>query len=58
LQDASAGVRVKLAELSTLAVGQAVEVVGFPSANGAMRTLTEALVRPVDGIQECAATAA
>ncbi len=51
LQDASAGVRVKLAELRTLAVGQAVEVVGFPSANGVMRTLTEALVRPVDGIR-------
>ncbi len=51
MQDATGGVRVQPVEDHELRVGQAVEVVGFPSAGGAVRTLTEALVRPVGGVR-------
>ena len=52
MQDASGGVRVQLAEERAMQVGQGVEVVGFPSASGTVRTLTEALVRPAGNIAE------
>jgi len=49
LQDAVGGVCVQTAEEQELRIGQAVEVVGFPAENGSVRTLTEALLRFVDG---------
>jgi signal transduction histidine kinase len=49
MQDTSGGVCVQPVEEQTLQIGQAVEVVGFPLANGPTRTLTEALVRPREG---------
>lgn len=45
VQDASGGLRVWPAVPQTLAVGQAIETVGFFGPNGAARVLTEALVR-------------
>ena len=52
MQDASGGVRVQPVEDREMQMGQAVEVVGFPSANGSVRTLTEALVRPAGGVRD------
>lgn len=50
MQDGSSGVRVELLEQAQEPLGQAVEVVGFPSLNGSTRTLTSALVRRVEGV--------
>jgi signal transduction histidine kinase len=52
MQDASGGVRAQPAEGRELQIGQAVEVVGFPNANGSVRALTDALVRPANGVRE------
>lgn len=49
MQDASGGVRVLPTEPGAVQVGQTIEVVGFPSANGSVCTLTEALVHLVGG---------
>jgi signal transduction histidine kinase len=46
MQDDSGGVRVQLLEHRDMQVGESVEVLGFPSVNGSIRTLTEALARP------------
>jgi len=52
VQDASGGVRVRPVEDREMQIGQAVELVGFPSAKGSGRTLTEALVRPTGGVRD------
>jgi signal transduction histidine kinase len=49
LQDPAGGVRVQPAEESPWQVGQAIEAVGFPRISGAIRTLTQALIRPAVG---------
>jgi signal transduction histidine kinase len=50
LQDASGGLRVRLADSTGVAVGQTVEVVGFPSESGSTRLLNEPLTRPAPGL--------
>jgi len=52
IQDGSAGIRVEASDRMELPLGQAVEVVGFPSMNGSTRILTSALVRPAVGVHE------
>jgi signal transduction histidine kinase len=44
IEDASGGVRVQPLDHRDLQIGEEVEVVGFPSGNGSVRTLTEAVV--------------
>jgi signal transduction histidine kinase len=54
MQDGFAGVRVEPVEHRELALGQPVEVVGFPAMNGSTYTLTSALVRPVGAVNPVA----
>ena len=49
LQDATGGARVQMFGELQVNVGDSVEVVGFPSAQGQARTLTEVLVRSTTG---------
>jgi len=49
LQDASGGIRVQAATHPTVEVGDTVDVAAFPAANGAVRTLTDASLRPRKG---------
>jgi signal transduction histidine kinase len=46
VQDTTGGIRVQSRADTAVKVGQAVEVVGFPTARGATRIITEAIVRP------------
>ena len=46
IQDASGGIRVQTPDEPAVEVGDTVEVLAFPSANGAIRTLNQAVVRP------------
>ncbi len=46
IQDASGGIRVQTPAKPAVEVGDTVEVLAFPSANGAIRTLNQAVVRP------------
>jgi signal transduction histidine kinase len=46
LQDASGGIRVQPADRPVVEVGDMVDVLAFPSANGSTRVLSEAIVRP------------
>lgn len=52
MQEGSTGIRVESAEAQDLPLGQAVEVVGFPAADGSTPTLTSALVRLAGGVKE------
>lgn len=51
IQDASGGVRVRTSDPPAVNVGETVEVVAFPAANGFVRTLIEALVRPAKAVE-------
>jgi signal transduction histidine kinase len=51
IQDSSGGIRVRASDNPAVEVGQAVEVVGFPTLNDSVRTLTEALVRPAKELE-------
>jgi signal transduction histidine kinase len=46
IQDASGGIRIQTPAKPAVEVGDTVEVLAFPSANGAIRTLNQAVVRP------------
>jgi signal transduction histidine kinase len=51
VQDATGGVRVQTLERPEIKIGDAVEVIGFPSASGEARFLTEAFVRTTTGLR-------
>ncbi len=46
MQDDSGGIRVRLPGEPAVRVGETVEVLGFPVTSGAVRSLTEVVVRP------------
>lgn len=52
VQDASGGIRVRTTDPPAVKVGDAVEVLGFPTLDGSPRSLTEALVRPANPISD------
>jgi signal transduction histidine kinase len=52
MQERSIGVRVEPVQREEWQLGQAVEVVGFPTMTGSMHTMTAALVRPLSGVRE------
>jgi signal transduction histidine kinase len=51
IQDGSGGVRVRTSDQPTVRPGETVEVLGFPTVNGFVRSVTEALVRPAKGVE-------
>jgi signal transduction histidine kinase len=51
IQDASGGIRVRTANEPTVKTGETIEVLAFPTLNGSVNMLTEALVRPAKSIE-------
>jgi signal transduction histidine kinase len=51
IQDNSGGIRVRYAAPPRVQVGETIEVLGFPTLNGLVRTLTEPVVRPASDIE-------